>query len=178
MDWATVSIIIDLVGVVGVIATLGYLAVQIRENTRATLAASRQGLIDSELGLLSAYIDHAIDPHFITDDMALSPEDERRFTWIVVKALRIREFAWHQHASGSLDDASWQSYMAPVPGIFATERAKAILRFYVGSPGFMQVLHERLATAAPLGPLPQRPTTTKGDGGGEVPITTSPPSSG
>ncbi len=91
MNWSIVSTIIDLVSVVGVIATLGYLAVQIRENTRATLAASRQGVIDSELGLLSDYIDHAIDPHFITDEMVLLPEDERRFTWIVIKALRIRE---------------------------------------------------------------------------------------
>lgn|SRR6478672_6361292 len=157
MNWSIVSTIVDLVSVVGVIATLGYLAVQIRENTRATLAASRQGVIDSELGLLSDYIDHAIDPHFITDEMVLSPEDERRFTWIVIKALRIREFQWHQYIAGSLDEASWQSYMAPVPGIFASERAKAILQFYVGSPGFMQVLHDRLGSAAPPVPPPQRP---------------------
>lgn len=157
MNWSIVSTIIDLVSVIGVIATLGYLAVQIRENTRATLAASRQGVIDSEVGLLSDYIDHAIDPHFITDEMVLSPEDERRFTWIVIKALRIREFQWHQYTAGSLDEASWQSYMAPVPGIFASERAKAVLRFYVGSPGFMQVLHERLGSAAPPVPPPQRP---------------------
>lgn len=162
MDWNAVSTIIDLVGVVGVIETLGYLAVQIRDNTRATLAASRQGLIDSEIGLLSDYIDHAIDPHFISDDVVLSPEDERRFTWIVIKALRIREFVWHQYTSGSLDEASWQSYMAPVPGIFASERAKAILRFYVGSPGFMQVLHERLASAASPVPPPQRPPSNEG----------------
>ena len=111
-------------------------------------------MIDSELGLLSDYIDRAIDPHFITDEMVLSPEDERRFTWIVIKALRIREFQWHQYTAGSLDEASWQSYMAPVPGIFASERAKAMLRFYVGSPGFMQVLHDRLGSAAP--PVPPR----------------------
>ena len=158
MNWAAVSIVIELLGVVGVIVTLGYLAVQIRENTRATLAASRQGVIGSELDLLSDYIDHAIDPHLVTDDMALSPEDERRFTWIVVKALRIREFQWHQYTAGSLDEATWQSYMAPVPGIFATERAKAVLRFYIGSPGFMQVLHERLASAAASVPPPQRTT--------------------
>lgn len=147
MNWTAISTISEFVSAVVVIVTLWYVAVQIRQNTKATLANSRQGLIDSELGLLSDYIDHAIDPHFIGDDMPLSPEDERRFTWIVIKILRIRDFAWHQYKSGSLDEESWQSYMAPVPLIFSTGRARTVLRFYVGSPGFKQMLADRLEAA-------------------------------
>ena len=156
MNWNAISTISEVVGLVVVVVTLWYVAEQIRQNTSASLASSRQGLIDSELGLISDYMTYAIDPHFIGDDMPLSPEDERRFTWIVIKALRIREFAWHQYKSGSLDEESWQSYMGPVAGIFSTERAKAILRFYIGSPGFMQMLADHLAAAGTPSPLPQR----------------------
>jgi hypothetical protein len=64
--------------------------------------------------------------------------------WLLIKALRIREFAWHQYKAGNLDEKSWQSYMAPVAGLFSTERSKSILNLYTGSPEFMQVLTDWL----------------------------------
>lgn len=147
IDWAAVSTALELVGVVLVIATLWYLALQIRLNTKALLTSSRQGLLDSDLALISDYVTHAVDPHLVSDDVELSPEDERRFTWIVIKAIRIREFAWHQYKSGLLDEDSWQSYMAPVQGMFSTKRGKAVLEFYTGSPEFTQILRDRVASA-------------------------------
>lgn len=147
IDWTAVSTALELVGVVVVIATLWYLALQIRLNTKALLTSSRQGLLDSDLALISDYITHAIDPHLIRDDVQLTPEDERRLTWIIIKAIRIREFAWHQYKSGLLDEESWQSYMAPVPDMFSTNRGKAVLEFYTGSDEFMKVLREKANTA-------------------------------
>jgi len=127
--------------------TLGYVAVQIRQSTHAILANSRQTLLDADLALISTFITHAIDPHLIGDEVKLTPEDERRFTWLLVKAIRIREFAWHQYEAGNLDEKSWQSYMAPVASMFATERAKAVLNFYTGSPEFARVLADWLRAA-------------------------------
>lgn len=147
IDWTAVSTALELVGVVVVIATLWYLALQIRLNTKALLTSTRQGLLDSDLALISDYITHAIDPHLIGDDVKLTPEDERRLTWIIIKAIRIREFAWHQYKSGLLDEESWQSYMAPVPGIFSTNRGKAVLEFYTGNDEFMQVLKDKANAA-------------------------------
>jgi hypothetical protein len=147
VNWTAISTISELVGAVVVVVTLGYVAVQIRQNTSAILASSRQTLLDADLGLLSDFIDHAVDPHLIGDEVKLTPEDERRFTWLLVKGIRIREFAWHQYKSGNLDEKSWQSYMAPVAGMFATERAKTVLNFYTGSPEFTQVLTDWLKAA-------------------------------
>jgi len=115
-------------------------AVQIRQSTHAILANSRQTLLDADLALISAFVTHAVDPHLIGDEVKLTPEDERRFIWLLVSAIRIREFAWHQYEAGNLDEKSWQSYMAPVASMFATERAKGVLNFYTGSPEFAQVL--------------------------------------
>jgi hypothetical protein len=88
------------------------------------LANSRQTLLDADLALISTFITHAIGPHLIGDEVKLTPEDERSFIWLLVKAIRIREFAWHQYEAGNLDEKSWQSYMAPVASMFATERAR------------------------------------------------------
>jgi hypothetical protein len=111
------------------------------------LANSRQGLLDADLGLISDFIAYAVDPHLLGDEVTLTPEDERRLTWMLVKGIRIREFAWHQYKSGSLDEKSWRSYMAPVAGMFASRRAKAVLPFYTGSPEFMQLLADWLSAA-------------------------------
>ena len=144
MNWTAISTISEVLGTAVVVVTLCYVAVQIRQNTKATLATSRQNLLEADLGLISDFIATDIDPHLIGDDVELSPQEMRRFTWIVIKAIRIREFAWHQYKSGSLDEETWQSYMAPVPGIFSTERAKAVLDFYTGSDEFMKILIEKI----------------------------------
>ena len=147
VNWTAISTISELVGALVVVVTLCYVAVQIRQSTNAILANSRQTLLDADLGLISDFIARAVDPHLIGDEVRLTPEDERRFIWLLVKAIRIREFAWHQYKSGNLDEKSWQSYMAPVAGMFATERAKAVLSFYTGSPEFARVLTDWLRAA-------------------------------
>lgn len=144
MDWNAVAAISAIIQAVVVIVSLGYVAVQLRQNTKAIVANSRQGLLDSEIGLISDYMNHAVDPHLVDDHTKLSREDERRFTWLIVKALRIREAAWHQYKSGTLDEESWRSYMVPVRGIFSTRRAQFVLSFYTGSPEFMRLIREQL----------------------------------
>jgi hypothetical protein len=149
MNWDAISAVSELVGTITVVVTLVYVGLQVRQNTKALVAGSRQGLLDGDLDLISEYIDHSVDPHLIGDDVRLSPEDERRLRWMIIKALRIREFAWHQFQSGLLDEPTWQSYLAPVPTMFATKRAKSVLDFYYGSPEFMAEIRDRLSEGTP-----------------------------
>ena len=144
LDWAAISAISDFLAAIAGVASLWFVASQLRQNTKAIVASSRQGLLDADLRLISAFIDHALDPHLISDNDQLTPENERRITWMVVKALRVREFAWHQYRSGTLDERSWQSYMEPVPGIFSSERALSVLDFYTGDDAFLKEVRARI----------------------------------
>ena len=148
MNWDAVSAISDITAAFAVVASLWYLAAQIRQNTKAITANSRQGLLDADLALISKFIDHGVDPHLISDDDDISPENERRITWMVIKALRIREFAWHQHRAGILDRESWDSYMAPIPNMFATARARKVLDFYTGGAAFLTGIRRRISPQA------------------------------
>ena len=47
MNWEAIGAIGEAVGAAGVIATLGYLAVQIRQNTRTVRAATHQAWVSS-----------------------------------------------------------------------------------------------------------------------------------
>ncbi|MEP1420575.1 MAG: hypothetical protein ABJK59_02255 [Erythrobacter sp.] len=122
-NWTAISATSDILAAIAVVVSLWLVAGQLRQNTKAIVANSRQGLLDADLGLISGVIDYALDPLLISDADELTPEDERRMTWMVVKALRVRECAWHQYKSGILDEQTWQSYMEPVPGIFSSARA-------------------------------------------------------
>ncbi|MEP5937364.1 MAG: hypothetical protein ABJ239_03465 [Erythrobacter sp.] len=148
LNWAAISAVSDILAAIAVVASLWFVAGQLRQNTKAIVANSRQGLLDADIGLISGFIDHAIDPHLISDSDKLTPENERRITWMVVKALRIREFAWHQYTSGILDDQTWQSYMEPVPGIFSSERARSVLEFYTGDEDFLKEVRARISANA------------------------------
>ena len=159
LDWAAISAISDILAAVAVVASLWFIAGQLRQNTKAIFASSRQGLLDADLRLIAGFIDHALDPHLISDKDELTPENERRITWMVVKALRVREFAWHQYRSGILDEQSWQSYMEPVPGIFSSYRAKAVLEFYTGDEAFLKEVRARIASVED-----SSPASAKGNG--------------
>ncbi len=148
LNWAAISAVSDILAAIAVVASLWFVVGQLRQNTKAIVASSRQGLLDADIGLISGFIDHAIDPHLISDSDKLTPENERRITWMVVKALRVREFAWHQYKSGVLDEETWQSYMEPVPGLFSSERARSVLEFYTGDGNFLEEVRARLPAAA------------------------------
>lgn len=147
LNWAAISAVSDILAAIAVVASLWFVASQLSQNTKAIIANSRQGLLDADLGLISGFIDHALDPHLISDSDELTPENERRVTWMVVKALRVREFAWHQYKSGILDEQSWQSYMEPVPGIFTSERARSVLEFYTGDEAFLEEVRARISAS-------------------------------
>lgn len=146
MDWTAIGAVSGLVQTAVVVASLWYVALQLRKSTEAMVASARQNVLDADLGLISDYIAYLVDPHLITDEVKLSPEDERRMTWIVIKAIRIREWAWHQFRAGGLDEETWESYMAPVPGIFSTARARRVLDFYTGNDEFIALLKARVPT--------------------------------
>ena len=59
MNWEALGAIGEIVGAVAVIATLGYLAVQIRQNTRALKASTHQSLSDSTIRFQAVSPDNA-----------------------------------------------------------------------------------------------------------------------
>ena len=145
VDWSAVSAISGIVQSVVVVASLCYVIVQLRQSTKALVANSLQEVLESDIGLISDYMQQRIDPHFTADDVVLSAEAERLFLWQIVKFIKIREYAWHQFRTGTLDEDSWETLKAPLPMVFSTRRARAVLEFYGGNPDFMAFLRQELA---------------------------------
>ena len=129
MNWDALGALAELAGAVGVIASLVYLASQIRQNTRAVRSATYQSLTDSSMSFsalvagdptLSSLFDRGMD-----DFSSLESDARVRFSFLMQNYLRMLENSFHQHRDGMLDEERWQ-------------RTASTLRMAVVRPGFSQ----------------------------------------
>ena len=83
MDWTAIGAIGEVGGAIGVIATLLYLSIQIRQNTRAGLTGSRDAAGQINMGLMAAVANEGefadIWRRGLADLNSLRPEE--RFRW-------------------------------------------------------------------------------------------------
>ncbi len=112
MNWEAAGAIGEILGAVGVIATLGYLAVQIRQNTDSVRATSELGLSQQSADWmsrmaaqpeLSRIYDAAAD-----DPTALTPDELSRFNWVIGELFMIYEGHYHLYSRGHITESSWK----------------------------------------------------------------------
>ena len=93
----------EIVSSIAIVATLAYLAIQSQQTNSALLANSRAATMTADVNLMIA-------------GFARDPDGERGGYFAAF--FRIREFAWFQYQNGVLDQATWESYIGPVPDMF------------------------------------------------------------
>ena len=113
MNWEAVGAVGELLGAVGVIATLGYLALQIRQNTTTVRAGTSAAISESLARLLEVI---GSDPRTarlwirgLGGDPSLDPEDVLQFGLLFGSYMRRIENAYYQQLRGFLDSEQWQT---------------------------------------------------------------------
>jgi hypothetical protein len=129
----------EIIAAVATVATLGYLALQIRQNTRATRAASVQdagaGLVNA-VSLMSQNPQNADVVHrglFSYDD--LSESERTHFGFMISVAYSHFDAMYWAHRSGTLPPQIW-------------EREQSLLRFYLSTPGGRRAWQDTLKRLA------------------------------
>lgn len=101
----------ELIGALGVIVSLVYLGVQIRQNTRSVRSASFQEAIRDVLSITDALAtDRELARVYwkgIADFESLAPDERRRFSAYLVGMFRRFENLVYQTRYGALDAESW-----------------------------------------------------------------------
>jgi hypothetical protein len=110
----TISAIAQLVAALGVIASLFYLAAQIRQNTRSQRSVVVDSLTQSLIHLLEP---QASDPELTrafvaaTEDWQSASETDRlRSVSILFTTFKLFENAWFQRRQGTLEPAQWEGW--------------------------------------------------------------------
>jgi hypothetical protein len=117
MNWDAIGAIAELLGAVGVIASLIYLGIQIRSNTRAAkVAAYQQTLVASrDIGLAvmahSDLFETMVRRWGLTDQEEI---DKTRESFYFTMYLYNWESYVYQHDQGMLEDRMWEVHCARI----------------------------------------------------------------
>lgn len=113
MSWDAVGAIAELMGAIGVIASLVYLAVQIRQNTSTVSANTFQSVQDASiLRMLALAENDELAERFVQG--MINPdtlEGVRRFQFDIWMRANFKGYEnyFYQHKMGLLDDVSWKA---------------------------------------------------------------------
>jgi hypothetical protein len=128
MNWEALGAIGEIVGAVAVVLTLGYLAVQTRQNTRAVRVASFHQIVDSFSAVSLAVVQ---DPSLssllmrsIVDPRNLTAEDYSRYGFFLLTFLRRAESMFFHSEQGTLQRESWHGIRVTLEELLATEPAQ------------------------------------------------------
>jgi hypothetical protein len=147
MNWDAIGAIAELLGAIGVIASLVYLATQIRQsreqmdrNTRAMQTGSYQQWDDSlQATLMEGVTIPALDDVARTGLIGfeqLNDADTFRFNFWLGSVMRRYDSAYYQNRTGMLDEGRWQLLQAD-------------LGQWVTNPGFAQWWGVRTTNLSP-----------------------------
>jgi len=128
MNWEALGAIGEIVGAVAVVLTLGYLAVQIRQNTRAVRAASFQTIDQSRSDFLSTILDPEVLDVYLRGmrDRSTLPEIERaKFDILMNKLFTGLENQLYQYEHGNSEEE-------------VLECLRGVTRWYFRHPGVKQ----------------------------------------
>lgn len=139
----------DFLGGIGVVVTLAYLALQIRQNTRAMRTASRQQVAESFRSLNRLALDprlarvHAMGLRSFPD---LAFDERTSFNGIMNEHTLFFQGAFALHESGQLEEQTYKAYREWVAMQLATPGGRAWWEmarpFY--APGSVEALDARV----------------------------------
>lgn len=127
INWTMLSAIAEIISSFAIVVTLIYLSIQTRQNTAATRANTRQTMINNDLIINNAGIDH---PHILTlldsnhSHQKLSADEEHQIALWLVNLARSREYQWFQYKNGLLDKQTWQAYLTGLAANLTSPRAR------------------------------------------------------
>ena len=124
MNWEAISAFSDFFAAIAVIVTLAYLAVQIRQNTRALKSAATQGAHEQSSALYDQLADdNGLADIFyrgLDDPESLSREEMARlFAFLLSTLFRFQNW-YYQTRNGVLDPElfdSWAKILSPLSGL-------------------------------------------------------------
>ena len=150
MELQTLSTLAEVIGSIGVIISLIYLARQIKMSNKLSHAQTRRDMLDAGQQELYKLVDNPkIIDAFINDDLT-HLEIYQFHSWLLAN-IRSREYEWFQLQNGLLDESTFETYNGITAAILGTERTRRwweeFKLFY--NKGFVRHVDE-LLTNSPL----------------------------
>jgi hypothetical protein len=110
MNWDAVGAIGEVIGAIAVIATLLYLAIQIRQNTKAIRSTTLTAITEHKHFELRWSSDIATAwRKSLTDPSSLTPDESWQMAEWMTSSIVARQNEFFQHKHGLIDDDTWEA---------------------------------------------------------------------
>ena len=114
MNLNEVAYLAEIVGSIAVVLSLIYLAIQIRQNTRASLSATYQSMVANSLAILATMYSEGggAELYLMVKDgnQDLSPIERVRVHFLLLAVFRHFDNLHYQYARGTVESEQWQGY--------------------------------------------------------------------
>ena len=151
MNLETISAIAQIVAAIGVIASLFYLAAQIRQNTRSQRAVVVDALTRGIADILSGQTPETLRcfARVMENLESASEEDRLRALPQFFALFKLFENAWFQQRQGTLDREQWQGWDAYIRTYYHHPGIKSwwLMRRAAFAPGFRDYLEATKPTS-------------------------------
>jgi len=114
----------EFVGAIVIVATLIYLAMQVRQNTNALHAQSRQSVLSGAQAELFAVVENPDLFTTVLKKEPLTPEEHVKLNAWLLAMGRLREFAWLQYQSGVIDEVQWSTELHVIQIMLQAKRTR------------------------------------------------------
>jgi len=127
MNREVISAIAELIGAIGVIVSLLYLAAQIRQNTRFTRAATLQAAAAQASEIHRSLSEDSETARIfrvgLSDPAQLDVDESVRFLSMLSQLFRGYESMFVQYKAGTVDELSWRAWRAGMAGVLRSPGA-------------------------------------------------------
>ena len=134
MNWDALGALAETVGAIGVIATLTYLAIQVRQNTRALRSQTYESCVSQFRAWnepMRADEQLAARFHTMVEDIeSMTATEQRHATHVLYDFVRLAENLHYQFGQGMLEDSVWRGW-------------ESYFHSYLTAPGFVWYWEQR-----------------------------------
>ena len=147
MNWDAIGAIGEVLGALGVIITLVYLASQLRQNTRALRSSTYASYVQASFSINDFRAANAGVMVKVDNGQDLTEEENIVFSSFLFKLLGTFEDAYLHHAEGVLSDEIFEARMRGLDtaffGINTLEERWVAMKDVVFAPSFVRYVDQR-----------------------------------
>ena len=113
MNWDAIAAIAEGLGAIGVIATVIYLAIQIRQNTNSIQGSTQQGLMSQEITVFALLAEYSnVFRRGCENIEDLDADESATFEFLVAAVLSQYYSAFVQYQRNLITESVWTAYLA------------------------------------------------------------------